>query len=211
MLKKPLFLTMCFLIGAAAVSAAEFLPLRGGADLWSGAHAGISGGSLCATVENDTTSRGCGQIAGLHLGYDTGRGNEVVGIEGEINLSNDLLSRKEFGTAAQISPLTSIRLRYGRIVAENTLAYVTAGPAWASASLGSETHRSLGWLAGAGVERKFDNNLSLRLELLGGNFQSSIYGDDGCCGAKGDFNKVAIARVGINWNFPVAGIHSDGD
>ena len=100
--------------------------------------------------DDDTT-----WLAGLHVGYNWQKhGNVVIGIEGDVDFADD------------IDYLATIRGRLGYAMGR-TLLYVTGGAAFLAVedSFGDDDTLN-GWVAGAGIEHKLKENMSIGLEGL---------------------------------------------
>jgi outer membrane immunogenic protein len=153
-----------------------------------GAHGGYG------KVDNDGGEDVEGGIGGLHGGYNYVTGAMLIGIEGDYSWSDVSYERSEniLGTdvdySGSLSYFASVRARLGWLYGSRTLFYATAGYSWSeieveiSASGLGSANESLdlsGAVLGGGVEYKFSNAFSARLEGLhywGGN--EDELGDD---------------------------------
>jgi outer membrane immunogenic protein len=178
---KLALLGATFLVGASAVSGAYAADVysRGGlkdtgpvdyapAITWTGFYVGIHAGStfndevavdvdvLDLSLEGEADEQ---FVAGLHFGYNwqTAR-NFVLGIEGSVRFPSD---SDDFGA----DYLASIRGRLGYAF-DRTLIYGTGGVAFLGWDENTFDETTTGWVAGAGVEHKLRDNLSLGLEGL---------------------------------------------
>jgi outer membrane immunogenic protein len=208
---------------------------------WSGFYAGlnaggamVSGGFMdpCFTCA-DLTINAPAFIVGGQAGYNWQYRSFVYGVEGDIDwvsanrtLINAADDSDEAGTATlKMDAFASLRGRMG-LAYENTLIYVTAGPAFghfnSNVMLGTfpgtsdhDTSRDKVWLpgvaAGAGAEVMLSGNLSVRGELLYAMFTDSntnyIVNATGLpqvcalgltCGINYS-NSTVIGRLGVNW------------
>jgi len=113
---------------------------------------------------------------GLFAGYDrTVNGSFVVGAEAGLDFaSDDQVQGTVAGTNYSFNPKYSIDLtgRAGYLVNPQTLLYVRGGYTNArvrttvtnAADIQADSDNRDGWLAGAGVERQINSNVSARLE-----------------------------------------------
>ncbi|MGH1425946.1 MAG: outer membrane protein [Pseudooceanicola sp.] len=125
---------------------------------WTGAYAGVQLGY--GDLEFGAAS-GDGIIGGAQLGYDYDMGNIVVGAELDYNMSNISLG----GT--DIDQLARLKLRVG-YDAGDALIYAVGGGARAMTSTGNDN----GWVAGAGVEYRVMERVSVGGEYLYHNFDN---------------------------------------
>ena len=159
-------------------------------------------------VDNDGGEDIEGGIGGLHAGYNYFSGAMLLGIEGDYDWSDVSysLSETNSGTTTELSAslnyFATIRARLGWLYGSRTLFYATAGYSWSEiegkvtiSGLGSasETFDLDGAVLGGGVEYKFSNAFSARLEGLhywGGN--DEISDDDA---------EINVIRAGISYYF----------
>lgn len=126
--------------------------------VWAGFYAGVNLGAAFDDNEDSDTVL----IGGGHLGYNwQGPSNLVVGIEGDVDFADD------------IDYLATIRGRLGYAFGP-TLAYATGGAAFISDGDNDET----GWVAGAGLEHKIRENVSIGVEGLYYSFDEDNNNDD---------------------------------
>jgi outer membrane immunogenic protein len=199
---KLALLGATFLAGASAFSGAYAADVyaRGGsikdtgpvdyapAITWTGfyvgAHAGGAFGDTIefsvpgASVENDVDNT---WLAGVHVGYNwqTAR-NFVLGIEGSLGvLGEDRGVEFDGEDLGELSDdwLASIRGRVG-YASGATLLYGTGGIAFLSGDHEPFDDTFTGWVAGAGVEHKFRDNLSFGVEGLYYSFEDEFNGVD---------------------------------
>jgi outer membrane immunogenic protein len=149
--------------------------------------------------------------------------NWVFGIEGDVSWTN------KSGSANDIAPFTTtstnqLREKWfdtvrGRVgyAWDRVLFYGTAGGAFAGTTTDvcaiqgicvSSSRTRSGWVAGAGLEYAFWDNLSVKLEYLHADFGSANYIDPPVVVAgAGTFNARSIrltddiVRVGLNYRF----------
>jgi outer membrane immunogenic protein len=158
-------------LGAVCAVQAQAADLGGGGSYavvnnWSGAYVGgtlgfvdanatvsVSGGGWPMSVSGSGSQFGIGLIAG----YNWQNGNQVFGLETDIDLPSGF---DYFGT---------LRGRYG-VVNGNWLYYGTAGLSFTSASgsgyAGYNGFSSVGYIVGAGAETKINSHLAAGFEAL---------------------------------------------
>jgi outer membrane immunogenic protein len=180
------------LIGAGAANAADvyqrgsikdapevYMPPITWTGFYVGAHAGGAFGgeaefsndfdSLSLDVDNAFTG-------GVHVGYNwQASQNWVVGIEGSISA---LSLEAEDGDLEISDYVASIRGRAG-VAFDQNLVYGTAGVAFLgyaddTANLLDDDDTAVGFVIGAGWERKITDNLSFGVEGLYYNFESDV-------------------------------------
>jgi outer membrane immunogenic protein len=168
--------------------------------LWRGVYAGLHAGYGWSGDAN-------GAVGGAQLGYNWQSQQFVYGIEGDISLSNIGIEETlvtPFGVAkasAEIDWLATIRGRAGVLVQPRLLLYATAGLAIVSAegkasasvpglptSSVSVRETGTGFVYGLGVENKWTDTMSVRLEYLG-------FGETSAADSFG------IIRLGVNFKF----------
>jgi opacity protein-like surface antigen len=191
---KLALLGATFLIGAAASANAADVYSRGGslkdagpapympAISWTGfyvgAHLGstlddtfeLSDGGLSVDFDVDENF-----LAGIHIGYNWQKASNLVfGIEASWSFLNGDADVEfdgvDLGTLDD-NWLASIRGRLG-FAAGSALIYGTGGVAFIDSDLFDDTQ--VGWVAGAGVEYKLRQNLSIGLEGLYYSFEDDI-------------------------------------
>jgi outer membrane immunogenic protein len=148
-----------------------------------------------------------GFVGGGQVGFNWQSQQFVYGIEADISLSDISVTERLIGPGVVVSAtgsinwLATIRGRAGVLVTPSLLLYATAGLGIVSAEVhGSvnviglgqigarESDTETGFVYGIGVENKFSERLSVRLEYLGfGHFDTV-----------GDFG---IVRAGLNFKF----------
>jgi outer membrane immunogenic protein len=162
-------------LGSAAASAADVYA-RGGsykdevayapAITWTGFYLGAhAGGSFDNTIEVEdegTFDLDEGFVGGVHVGYNWQRANNVV-----LGLEASLSSIDSETDGVDVNDyLATVRGRLGYAMG-NTLVYATGGVAWLGYDEDFEDlDAGFGWVAGAGIEHKLTNRISLGLEAL---------------------------------------------
>ncbi len=193
------------LAAASAVAAADFpadryytapAPLSA-AGSWAGPYLGANIGYELATVDNNPT-KPSGIAGGIQAGYNWQRGQFVFGGEADFQLSAAdatvapwQFSNPWFGT---------VRGRAG-VAFNNVLVYGTAGLAYGDLRLDTagltESHASIGWTAGAGIEVGFTPRWSARAEWLYLDLM-----DRGFSGTGANNGLAAnLIRFGVNYHF----------
>jgi outer membrane immunogenic protein len=153
-------------------------------DDWSGAYLGAYGGY--GWFKSDISPGGDvdsihGPLGGAYLGYNQQFGNNWVGgfealggASGAENSSNGVTINQDWDA--------SLRARMGYAF-ENSLIYGLAGVAAtgfeASAGGTSDSNVSLGWIIGTGLETKFTDNLSGRVEYNYSDYQNKDFSISG--------------------------------
>jgi outer membrane immunogenic protein len=179
-----------------------------GAFDWSGFYAGANLGYGWAEAEVFGVSFGDfdGVLGGVQVGYNHDFGGFVLGVEGDIQLS-DVKYTEDFGggasAGAQLDSFGTIRARAGYAVG-NFLPYVTGGVAIGNASLSAaaggmsvtidETY--VGFVVGGGLEVAVTDNVSLKGEYLYTDFGTADF-DTGT-----DIGLTShVVRAGVNFHF----------
>jgi outer membrane immunogenic protein len=205
---------------------------------WTGCYIGIEGGGNWGRAGTTAVTSPTPAFVGLPLtnNYDLSGGlvggtvgcnyqasNWVFGIEGDVSWTN------KSGSANDIAPFTTtstnqLREKWfdtvrGRVgyAWDRVLFYGTAGGAFAGTTTDvcaiqgicvSSSRTRSGWVAGAGLEYAFWDNLSVKLEYLHADFGSANYIDPPVVVAgAGTFNARSIrltddiVRVGLNYRF----------
>ena len=166
------------LVASGPVSAQEY------PGIWTGFYAGAHTGY--GEVFDDPAGFDVGGgLLGMHLGYNYQIGNTVLGVEGDYSGS-----WMEDGVL-DVDYLASIRARAGYAFG-NALVYGTIGYAWADASTLAGSADFDGLVLGAGLDYKFAQNWSARVEGL----QYWLEPDSNV----GDLD-VGVVRAGLTWHF----------
>jgi outer membrane immunogenic protein len=163
-----------------------------------------------------------GFAVGLHAGYNWQVAPQwVVGIEGDVTATpfgkRVALSCANCtsGLTGELHGLATLRARLGWAF-DRTLIYATGGAAWASktsaanSSLGGagnlqSSNIKSGWVAGGGVEYKFTQQFSGRIEYLYYGFNENAVdpvevANSNAPNSQGIKNAQVI-RVGASWHF----------
>jgi outer membrane immunogenic protein len=181
---------------------------------WAGAYAGVNLGYSWgefstegpATVD-DPTFQGNGPLGGFQIGYNKQLGSVVIGVEGDLQAAGIEESTSGGGATATTS-LDWFSTARGRVgyAFDSTMVYGTAGLAVGglSASVsgpggGSDDTAALGWTAGAGVEQKITDNLSLKAEYLYVDTEKKSL-DTGAAGTDAEWDGH-VMRFGANFKF----------
>jgi len=166
--------------------------------LWQGLYGGLHAGYGWSGDAD-------GFVGGAQVGYNWQSQQFVYGIEGDISLSNIGIEEKlvvpGFGVVATASAsidwLATIRGRVGVLVQPRLLVYATAGLAIVNAEakasvIGlpsvSVSDTDTGFVFGLGVESKWTDTTSVRVEYLGFGETSAV-------------DSFGIIRVGVNFKF----------
>lgn len=139
---------------------------------WTGFYAGVHAGETFDDYLDPSDARfekpeiDSAFVGGLHIGYNWQRSpNWVLGVEGSVDLLNDELHGEDL-----TNYLASIRGRVGYAVGGN-LFYGTGGVAFLSYDE-APIDDAVGFVVGAGFERKLTDNISFGVEGLYYNFSS---------------------------------------
>jgi outer membrane immunogenic protein len=173
-------------------------PAQFNASSWAGPYLGGTVGYEWGDVSNNATHPS-GFAGGLEGGYNWQYGNFVWGGETDINLSgaDDTFAPWQFSNPW----FGTLRGRAG-FAFGNVLVYGTAGLAYGDLTADvagslSESHISLGWTAGAGVEVGFAPHWSAKAEYLYLDLADRSYAVTGV-----DNGLAAnLLRLGVNYHF----------
>ena len=165
---------------------------------WIGPYVGATLGYEWGTIDNNPT-RPNGVAGGLEAGFNWQHGNFVYGAETDIQLSaaDDTFAPWQFSNPW----FGTVRGRAG-VAIGNVLVFGTAGLAYGSLTANtagnlSESHTSLGWVAGGGAEVGFTPHWSAKAEWL--------YLDlaDRSFSVTGTNNGLTanLVRLGVNYRF----------
>jgi outer membrane immunogenic protein len=164
---------------------------------WNGAYVGLNlayqRGDLTNAPLNPT-----GAAGGLQGGYNWQRGPFVFGSEADIQISG---AEDTFAPYKFSNPwFGTVRGRAG-VAFSNVLLYVTAGFAYGDGKIElgnvSETHTSIGWTAGGGIDVGFAPHWSARAEYLFIDLNARNFALTGT-------NSVIesnLLRLGVNYRF----------
>jgi outer membrane immunogenic protein len=195
---------------------------------WTGSYIGVAGGGAWgnAVVHSDLTGADqtpgidlSGGLVGLTTGFNLQNGNVVVGLESDNSFANKRGSAFEFPPNAAFSNevrerwLSTFRGRVG-FAQGNWLLYATAGGALAKFENSvagppgeiSETHWHWGLAAGGGVEVKFTQDWSAKVEYLYVGLQDKSYFSPAPNVAFPSNQRIHpddhILRFGVNYKLP---------
>ena len=141
-------------------------PTRADGD-WGGFYAGGQLGWANVT-SGGAGLDGNGVMGGVHAGYRYDMGRAVLGAEldyniGEIELGNDV-------TDDSLDSVARLKLMAGADLGR-TLVYVTAGAAYAEATLAGNSASGDGYFAGVGMDYQLSETWTVGGELLGHRFE----------------------------------------
>jgi outer membrane immunogenic protein len=165
--------------------------------LWMGPYLGATVGYEWGTVDNYPT-KPSGIVGGIEGGYNWQRGSFVLGFETDLQLSgaDDTISPYEFSNLW----FGTVRAR-GGVALNNVLLYGTGGLAYGDLRVNSfnltETHTTVGWVAGVGTEVLFNQRWSAKAEWLYFELSDTTFSVTGLSNGL-DAN---ILRVGVNYHF----------
>ena len=161
---------------------------------WSGPYFGVSLGFGEAEILSPSGDRTTldGRVPTIHSGYAITRGNTVFGFEWDlaINLGRDTVFGPKVeidGVETGVDWFATLRGRYGQIVNDSTLLYVTGGAAY-SDTVSSDRSYALGAVYGGGVEQALNPHWTVRGEVM---FMDFGEGDD------------TIAQTDTTWHVQV--------
>jgi outer membrane immunogenic protein len=173
-------------------------PARYFAFTWAGPYAGGTLGYEWGTIDNNPTHPN-GVAGGLEAGFNWQNGNIVYGGEADINFSaaDDTFAPWQFSNPW----FGTVRGRAG-VAIDHVLLFSTGGLAYGevtgttSGNL-SESHSSLGWVAGLGAELSFAQHWSAKAEWL------YLDLDDRHFSVTAANNGLAanLVRLGLNYHF----------
>lgn len=187
--------------GATAADLASIYyggPARSFAFTWAGPYAGATLGYEWGTIDNNPAHPN-GVAGGLEAGFNWQNGNIVYGGEADINFS---AADNTFAPWQFSNPwFGTVRGRAG-IAINNLLLFGTAGLAYGevtgtTSGSFSESHSSVGWVAGLGVEMNFAQHWSAKAEWL------YLDLDDRHFSVTAANNGLAanLVRLGLNYHF----------
>jgi len=164
---------------------------------WAGPYLGANIGYQWSSVSNNPTQP-CGIAGGLEAGYNWQRGAFVFGGETDFELSgaDDTVAPWQFS-----SPwFGTLRGRAG-VAINNVLVFGTAGLAYgelrADTAALTETHASVGFAAGAGVEVGFAPRWSAKAEWLYLDLANRSFSVTGTSNGL----TANLLRLGVNYHF----------
>jgi outer membrane immunogenic protein len=164
---------------------------------WTGFYAGLNLGYQWGSVSN-AAAKPSGLAGGIQGGYNWQSGNIVLGGETDLQLS---------GASDSVAPFKfsnpwfgTLRGRAGYAV-NNILFYATGGLAYGGGTVDvaglSETHSSVGWTAGGGLEVGLTPRWTARAEYLYMDLGAQNYA---LTGLSHDFT-ASVLRFGANYRF----------
>lgn len=205
------------ILSAAAVHAADLVYIPPSvtspvsvAD-WSGFYMGFNAGFGQAELSDNGTSLGFDSIrgvtGGVQIGHNIQLGSAVVGVEADLQAGH--MSQSAGGTY-KLQGFGTVRGRLGMPVGDRFMPYITGGiavgvgtfeipPVWPYES----TRVHAGWTAGAGVEAKLTDSVSLKAEYLNINLGPEVYYYNPSPGSTnvGPSISAHIVRAGFNYRF----------
>lgn len=177
---------------------------------WNGFYAGVNAGYGFGVGYDSTRAvmAGAGgaadQVNGLFGGVQVGanfqNGAMVLGVETDIQLSG--MSQEQGGSSVGVDYFGTLRGRVGVDAGNGILPYVTAGLAYGQGrfDIGAPiTRMHVGWTAGAGVEFKLDDQISVKGEYLYTDLGTREYFGAGPGGEAG--YRFHAVRAGVNFHF----------
>jgi outer membrane immunogenic protein len=198
---------------------------------WTGFYVGINGGySWNNWTDNIGDSFNAnGGIVGGTIGFNYQWNWFVAGFEADVDWADNKFSQTTFDTTAlgtsfatltyKNDVLSTFAARFG-VAADHTLFYGKVGGAWTQEEFdftgadpvlgtlsGSNKFSRLGWMAGAGVEYAFTNNLTVKAEYNYINFGSSNETLNANLGGTPLVATITskptmnVVKVGLNWLF----------
>ena len=180
-----------------AAAADYFGPSPYGGYSWIGPYVGANAGYEWGWVSNSATSPS-GIAGGIEGGYNWQRGNFVYGAEADIGISSAQATAAPFQFS---NPWFGTARGRGGLAIGNVLIFGTAGLSFGdlradSAGL-TESHASVGWVVGAGVEVGFTQRWSAKAEWLYLDMMNQTYT------LTGTNNGLAanLIRFGVNYRF----------
>lgn len=178
-----------------------------GAFDWSGFYAGANLGYGWAELEQGgfTLDDLNGALGGVQIGYNYDFGGFVLGLEGDVQISDVKYSEELGGATSEIGIdyFGTVRARAGLAV-DRFMPYVTGGVAWARGSVSGSapgfsvevTDNFVGWTVGGGVEYAVTDNITVKGEYLYVDFGAADF-DTGV-----DINLTShVVRAGVNFKF----------
>ena len=190
------------LLSDAAVAADNFpygAPARPGGYVWQGPYVGANLGYQWSGITNNPASPS-GIAGGVQAGYNVQYGQFVFGGETDLQVTGAddtfapwKFSNPWFGTLRARAGLAmssvlfygTVGLAYGTLNMKNTLTTV------------SESHTSVGWAGGVGVEAAVMGNWTARAEYLYVDLSSSSFVLDG----NSHGIQSNLLRLGVNYRF----------
>ena len=188
---------------------------------WTGPYIGGFVGGTFVEGHYDTgldpEMSGTGGYGGVLGGYLYDFGGLVVGIEGDYGWGFDTTAQNrdpQEATDLEFDSIATIRGRVGWADGD-TLIYGTGGYGWIDATVSGlvgpnsipddDSNTFEGWVVGGGIEHRFFDGLSARLEYLYGDFGNEEFSLDDGQGNGGTLDlkldNVHIVRAALIYNF----------
>lgn len=177
---------------------------------WDGFYAGVNAGYGRAQImQNGAVFAGYdalqGIMGGAQAGYNLQFGAMVLGVEADIQASH--LSQPIMGSTATLEYFGTLRARLGVDIGGQFLPYLTAGIAGAGghvelAGMGAPASRfHSGWTAGAGIEAKVSEQISIKAEYLHLELAPQTYYPVAGPGNVAVGFNADVVRAGVNFHF----------
>lgn len=173
---------------------------------WTGFYAGVNAGwgfgqfsgSGAPSFKDPSGFTGGGQI-----GYNYQMGNIVLGLETDLNYANLRATNSATGiggSKATVDYYGTVRARAG-VAIDRFLPYITGGFAYGGSTVtvpgfAKTSPSHTGWVAGAGVEYAFTNNLTARIEGLYVDLDNKRTPTGTRLGSE-----FGVVRAGLNYKF----------
>jgi outer membrane immunogenic protein len=184
-------------------------------EIWNDSYAGIQGGF--AWGEADFTALGLdasydieGGFGGLYYGRNWQFGSWVLGLDGSVSFADITTDEDDFGafppgSEFKIKGFSASRARVGYAF-DNVLIYAAGGFSLARADLdvagfGDDDAWLKGFTVGAGIETKFAENWSARIEYLYYNWEDKNFDVGGPSVINVDVEDTHTIRAGIAYHF----------
>jgi outer membrane immunogenic protein len=196
-LGAALWLATASVAVAADFPAQTYYSAPASSAMWAGPYLGANAGYQWGWVDNNPT-KPSGVFAGVQGGYNWQRGQFVFGAETDIQISgaDDTFAPWQFS-----NPWFGTLRGRGGVAFGNVLLYGTAGLAYgdlrAETAQLSESHTSVGWVAGAGVEVGFTPHWSAKAEWLFVDLANRNYALTGTQNSL----ETYLLRMGVNYHF----------
>jgi outer membrane immunogenic protein len=230
-MKRYLLATVSTLALAGVASAADLpraMPMKAAPPIvtwsWTGPYIGLNGGAAwlkstfdgidaVGNVSSGSMTKFGGTFGG-QLGYNWQLQNFVLGVEGDVNwvgVSGSAVPTFWIGGVftSKLTWLSTVRGRAGILIDPPTLLYATGG--FAAGGIENDTNvfggysnhnTRYGWTVGGGIEHKFTDHWSAKVETLYVDLgKSTVQGFFGA-GYSGTFKETAvISRLGVNYKW----------
>lgn len=178
------------------------------ADNWTGFYAGVNGGLGKAQVVRGGVFAGYDSLEGIsggvQAGYNLKLGPAILGVEADVQAAH--MSQSVNNATHNIEYFGTLRARAGFEVAGRFMPYVTAGIAGAggrhelpASATSSKFHA--GWTAGAGIEARLTNKISVKAEYLHLDLGREVYFPVANATTPDVGIRADIIRAGVNFRF----------